>query len=135
MTKMPLPKGFHCVTPYFVIHGGAPFIQFLERAFQAEQVVRHENPDGSIHHAQVRIGDSMVMLSDERPEHPKMPGMIFLYVDSADEAYASALAAGATSLRAPQDETHGDRMAGVLDPFGIQWWVANPLVPVESEPG
>jgi uncharacterized glyoxalase superfamily protein PhnB len=127
MTSKPLPADFHTVTPYLVVDGASRLIEFMSSAFQAKERYRDSLPDGMIQHAQVLIGNSIVMLSDARAEYPAMPGMLFLYVDSADEAYDSAIAAGATSLRPPQDETHGDRMAGVLDPFGIQWWVANPI--------
>ena len=90
-------------------------------------MMRELHPDRAIRHAQVRIGDSVVMLSDSRPDHPPIPSMIFLHVESADATYESALAAGAVSIRAPQDEPHGNRMGGVMDPFGVQWWMANPI--------
>ena len=133
MTSKTLPKGFHTVTPYLVVKDASEFLDFLSKAFQAQVTLRHNNEDGTVHHAQVQIGNSLIMLSDTRPEHPPMPGMIFLYVDSADEVYVSALAAGATSLRAPQDESHGDRMGGVIDKFGIQWWIATPIAPAAPE--
>lgn len=126
------PEGFHTVTPYLIVEGADRMIAFLKEAFGAEEVLRLANEDGTVHHGMIRVGNSNIMLSDRRPEYPPMPCMFFLYVEDADAAYRSALAAGATSLREPRDEDHGDRMGGVLDPLGFQWWVATPLAKAEA---
>ncbi len=118
---------YHSVTPYLVVAGAARLIEFLTAAFDAKESIRDSLPDGTVRHAEVRIGDSTVMLSDAQPDHPAMPSMVFLYVDDADEAYRKAIAAGATSVREIRDESHGDRMGGVLDPVGGQWWMATPI--------
>ena len=119
--------GYHTVTPYLVVAGAGRLIEFLTAAFDASEFIRDSLPDGTIRHAEVRIGDSTVMLSDARPDSPAMPSMVFLYVEDADEASRKALAAGATSVREVRDESHGDRMGGVLDPVGCQWWMATPI--------
>ena len=118
---------YHTVTPYLIVAGAARLIEFLTAAFDAKEFIRDSLADGTVRHAEVRIGDSTVMLSDARPDSPAMPSMIFLYVDDADESYRKALAAGATSVREMRDESHGDRMGGVLDPVGGQWWMATPI--------
>jgi PhnB protein len=127
MAFKPLMNGYQTVIPYLIVNGAESFLAFLTKAFGATEMMRELHPDGAIRHAQVRIGDSVVMVSDSRPEHPAIPSMIFLYVESADETYEMALTAGATSIRAPQDESHGNHMGGVVDPFGVQWWMANPI--------
>ena len=126
MGTKPLPH-YQTVIPYLIVDGAESFLEFLTKAFDATEIMREVRSEGGIRHAQVRIGDSVVMLCDPTPEAAAIPSMIFLYVESADATYKSALAAGAKSIRAPQDETHGNRMGGVVDPFGIQWWIANPI--------
>ena len=90
-------------------------------------------PGGAIMHAEMRIGDTMVMLSDATPENPPMPIMIHLYVEDADRVYKRALAAGASSLREPADQFYGDRSAGVKDAFGNQWWLATHIEDVSPQ--
>ncbi len=119
--------GYNTITPYLVVSGAARLIEFLTAAFDATEYIRHSEADGTVHHAEVKIGDSNVMMSDARPDSPAFASMIFLYVDDADESYRRALAAGATSIREPRDESHGDRMGGVIDPVGGQWWMATPI--------
>jgi uncharacterized glyoxalase superfamily protein PhnB len=108
MAVRPVPEGYHSLTPYFNIQGAARFIDFAKRAFGAEELVRMPGPGGSIMHAELRIGDSMLMLSDAARD-PAMPGNVFLYVTDVDATYEQALKAGATSLLAPTDMFWGDR--------------------------
>ena len=119
--------GYHTVTPYLIVPGAARLIEFLTAAFGATEFIRDSLADGSVRHAEVRVGDSTIMLSDAMPEQPRAPSMIFLYVDDADDAFRKAIAAGATPVREMRDESHGDRMGGVLDPVGGQWWMATPI--------
>jgi len=129
----PIPDGFHTVTPYVVVRGVAEFMDFLAAAFGAKEMGRMPRADGTVMHAQVRIGDSMVMMGEHQGEGALVPGMLYLYVKDADAAYARALAAGATSIREPTDQLYGDRNAGVRDPFGNQWWMATHKEDVSDE--
>jgi PhnB protein len=127
------PDGLRTVTPYLVVRDVAGLIQFLEQAFDAEEGERAELPDGRIMHAQVTIGDSVVMMGEASENNPPMPAMLHLYVEDADATYRHALAAGATSLREPQNEFYGDRSASVADAFGNQWWLATHMEDVSPE--
>jgi PhnB protein len=120
----PIPDGYRTVTPYLVVRDVPRLIEFVQQAFGATEVMRHLRPDGSVMHAEVQIGDSRVMMGEAPPSSPPMPGCIHLYVVDADALYHLALQAGATSLREPTDQFYGDRMAGVQDPLGNQWWIA-----------
>jgi PhnB protein len=120
----PIPDGYHTVTPYLVVRDVPRLIDFLQQAFGATEIMRSARPDGSILHAEVSIGDSRVMLGEASAPTPPMPGCVHLYVVDTDALYHLALQAGATSLREPTDQFYGDRMAGVQDPVGNQWWIA-----------
>lgn len=133
MAVKPIPDGYHSVTPYLIVQGASGLIDFMKQAFDAEESVRMERPDGTIMHAEVRIGDSVVMLSDAGGESTPMPGMLHLYVNDADATYRRALTAGATSLQEPEDQFYGDRSAGVKDQFGNQWWIATHIEDVSPE--
>ncbi|MBE7550725.1 MAG: VOC family protein [Anaerolineales bacterium] len=124
MAVKPIPEGHHTVTPYLVVRGVAQLIEFMKQAFAAEEIQRMNRPDGTLMHAEVRIGDSMVMLGEAGGAYEPMPAMLHLYVEDADAVYQRALQAGAVSLRAPVDEAYGDRIGGVKDSFGNQWWIA-----------
>jgi PhnB protein len=120
----PIPDGYRTVTPYLVVRDVPRLIEFVQQAFGATELMRHLRPDGSVMHAEVQIGDSRVMMGEAPPSSPPMPGCIHLYVVDTDALYHLALQAGATSLREPTDQFYGDRMAGVQDPAGNQWWIA-----------
>lgn len=133
MAVKPIPDGFHTVTPYLLVDGVPELLDFLERAFDAQVVERMTMPDGTVAHAQVKIGDSMVMMGQALAQYPPMPCMLYLYVPDVDATYARALAAGGTSVREPVDEAYGDRAAGVADPTGNQWWMATHKEDLTSE--
>lgn len=124
MTVNPIPEGYHSVTPYLVVEGAAGLIDFLKQAFGATEKERFLRPDGLIGHAEVKIGDSIVMLSDAGEQGKPMHTGIHLYVEDADAVYRRALQAGATSLSEPGDQFYGDRSAGVQDPRGNTWWIS-----------
>jgi uncharacterized glyoxalase superfamily protein PhnB len=124
MSVKPIPDGYHAVTPYLVIKGAAKLIDFLKQAFEAQETERLTRPDGAIGHAEVRIGDSIVMIGEAGGEWQPMPGTMYLYVNDADATYKRALQAGAISTMEPTDQFYGDRSAGVKDPAGNQWWIA-----------
>ncbi len=112
------------VTPYMHVEGAPRCIEFLKQAFGAEEVMRHQTPDGIVHHAKMRIGDSVLEMGEAHGPFPAMSLNLHLYVPDADAVYRQALAAGATSVREPVDEPYGDRAGGVRDPFGNWWWMA-----------
>jgi PhnB protein len=116
MTK-PIPEGWHSVTPRLVVHDAAKLVEFLKQAFGAAGDFRTEIP------SEMRIGDSLVMVSSVGPRDP-MPAFLYLYVDDIDSTYQRALAAGAVSLEAPQDMLYGDRRGMVKDPCGNIWQIA-----------
>jgi uncharacterized glyoxalase superfamily protein PhnB len=133
MAVKPIPDGYHTVTPYLVVRDVDGLIDFLQQVFDVRETERFEQPDGSIAHAEVRIGDSVVMMGEASDDFAPMPGMLHIYLEDVDDAYERALAAGATSLREPTDEFYGDRSAGVQDAFGNQWWMATHVEDVPSE--
>ena len=118
-----VPAGFRSITPYVIVQGAGQFIAFVKEVFGAEEIFRMAAPDGTIGHAEVRIGDSMLELSDGGEEWPARPAAIHAYVPDADAAYARAVAAGARTLVAPTDMPYGDREADVTDPFGNNWYI------------
>jgi PhnB protein len=132
-TKVPaVPAGYHTVTPYLTVNDGAGALQFYKRALGAREVMRMAAPGGKIGHAEIRIGDSVVMLSDELPgTSTKAPtslggttGSIMLYVPNVDAAFKKAIDAGCTSIMAPTDMFWGDRFGKLEDPYGNQWGMA-----------
>jgi PhnB protein len=124
MAVKPIPEGYHTVTPYLTVPGVPKLIDFLKQAFDAREIERMMEPDGTIRHAEVRIGDSVVMMGEAEGERQPMPSGIYLYVNDTDTVYKRALQAGATSLMEPADQFYGDRSAGVKDPSGNYWWIA-----------
>ena len=132
MAVKPIPDGYHSVTPYLIVKGAAAAIEFYQRAFGAAEVLRLEGPGGCIGHAEIRVGDSVVMLADEFPDMG-YPGpltlggaavSLLLYVEDVDARVERAVAAGATVVRPVQDQFYGDRSGTLKDPFGHVWTVA-----------
>ena len=127
-----IPEGYHTVTPYLILSGAGDAIAFYKKALGAEEVMRMADPGGKIHHAEIEIGDSRIMLADEHPEiqalSPKTVGgspvSIHLYVENADAAVERAVAAGAKLVRPVADQFYGDRVGGIEDPFGYRWFIA-----------
>ncbi len=136
----PIPDGYHSIQPYLIIDNAAAAIDFYKKAFGAKERLRMER-DGRIGHAEIEIGDSCVMMADEHPEigaySPKhyggSPVSLMVYVTDCDAVYKQALAAGATSDREPADQFYGDRMAGVVDPFGFKWYLGTHIKDVSVE--
>jgi PhnB protein len=128
----PIPKGYHSVTPYLVVNDGRGAIDFYKRAFGAQPTVRMDGPGGKVTHAELRIGDSMIMLSDEMPgsgcNSPKSLGGctagIFLYVEDVDSTFKQAESAGAKVEMPLADQFWGDRYGKLTDPFGHSWSLA-----------
>lgn len=112
------------VTPYLHPRGAGRLIDFLKEAFGAEEAARHEEPKGTVVHAKVRIGDSILEMGEAHGEYQPMPAMFYVYVNNTDATYERAIKAGAKSLSAPADQPYGDRNAAVEDPFSNQWYIA-----------
>jgi len=123
MAPKPIPDGYHAVTPYLVVQGAAKVLEFVKGAFEAKELFRMPQPDGTIMHAEVKIGDSIVMMGEARGPCKPMPCSLYLHVTDADAVYKRALQAGATSTMEPADQFWGDRTAGVKDPAGNQWMI------------
>ena len=126
-----IPKGFHTVTPYLTVSDGARAIDFYKGAFGAEELSRLNSPDGKVAHAEIKIGDSIIMLSDEMPGWGRSPQSlggtavdIFLYVPDVDRIFNQAVAAGAKISMPVSDMFWGDRYGRVTDPFGHSWSLA-----------
>ncbi len=123
MAVKPVPEGFHTVTPFMSAKGADKLIDFLKRAFGAEEVMRMPGPDGVVMHAEVNIGNSRLMVGEAMQTGPTQ-GSFYLYLNNVDAVYKQAVAAGAKSEREPKDEFWGDRMGTVKDPFGNTWSIA-----------
>ena len=140
MTLKAIPEGFHNVTPYLTVDDADAAIRFYAKAFGATEIMRLPMGD-RIAHAEIRIGDSHVMLSDEFPEmgylSPKSRGgatsSLMLYIDDVDASYRQAIEAGATQERPPEDQFWGDRMGVLVDPFGQRWSLATHVEDVAPE--
>jgi PhnB protein len=133
MAVKPIPDDHYSVTPYLMVHGVPQLIDFLKKAFDARENHRCALPDGTVMHAEVRIGNSPVMMGEAPAGVPLMPGCLYLYVEDTDAVYRRALAAGATSMMEPADQFYGDRNAGVSDPAGNAWWIATHVEDVSPE--
>jgi PhnB protein len=128
----PIPKGYHSVTPYLTLNDAARALEFYKRAFGAQEVVRMDGPNGKIGHAEIKIGDSIVMLGDEMPgmvtRSPQSLGGttsgVMLYVENADTVFNQAVAAGAQVESPLADMFWGDRYGRLKDPFGHSWSIA-----------
>lgn len=137
----PIPEGYHSVTPYLVLRGAAEAIEFYKKAFGATEVFRMPAPNGALAHAEIRIGDSQIMMCEENPEmgaqSPQAlggsPTNLFLYVEDVDRAYQRAVDAGATAAMPPQDMFWGDRYGKLVDPYGHEWSMATHVEDVSPE--
>ena len=127
-----MQEGLRTVTPCLHPLRGEPVIRFLKDTFGAEEIAKYASPEGVIHHAKIRIGDSILEMGDAHGPYQPMPSTFYLHVPDVDAAYQRALDAGATSLAAPADQTYGARSAGVNDMFGNQWYMATPIVPAKE---
>ena len=137
----PIPEGYGAVTPYLIVNGAARAIEFYKQAFGATETFRMEAPGGRVGHAEIKIGDSHVMLADEHPEMgargPQTiggsPVSLVLYVEDVDATVSRAVEAGAKLTRPVANQFYGDRTGGVEDPFGHAWYVATHVEDVSEE--
>jgi PhnB protein len=141
MAVQPVPEGYQTVTPYLAVEDAAKAIEFYTKAFGAKERVRMDAPDGKIGHAELEIGDSLVMLSDPFPQASTKPpkelggtsASVFLYVEDVDALTKQAIDAGATSTMEVADQFWGDRMGSITDPFGHSWSIATHVEDVAPE--
>lgn len=141
MAVQPIPEGYRTITPYLAVDDASAAIDFYQRALGAEERVRMSGPGGSIMHAELQIGDSMIMLSDPLPQASTKPPKelggtsvsIMTYVEDIDSVYKQAIDAGAESLMEPDDMFWGDRFGSVKDPFGHSWTIATHIEDVSPE--
>ena len=128
-----IPEGYHTVTPFILVKEASKVIEFAKQAFGALEAYRMAAPDGTIMHAEIRIGDSNIMLGEASDKWPAMPSMLYLYVPDVDNVHKKAVEAGGKSLREPTNEFYGDRSSGVQDAGGNQWWIATHVEDVSPE--
>lgn len=133
MAVKPIPDDYHTLTPFLTVDGADKLIDFMKSAFGAEERLRMPMPDGKVAHAELTIGDSVVMVSDATPEFTPMPGSIHVYVEDCDAIYKKALAAGAKSTMEPADQFYGDRSANIVDPLGNRWSIATHIEDVGDD--
>jgi len=141
MATQPIPEGYHTVTPYLAVDDAAEAIDYYTKAFGAKERVRMETPDGKVGHAELEIGDSLVMLSDPFPQaSTKTPSelggtsvSVFMYVEDVDAVVKQAVGAGATVTMEVADQFWGDRFGSVTDPFGHSWSIATHVEDVPPE--
>jgi uncharacterized glyoxalase superfamily protein PhnB len=130
-----IPKGFHTVTPFLCIEGAHKTIEFLKKAFDVQESnICGTTPDGKVMHAELKIGDSWIMIGEaQAPAHPATPSKLYLYVQDTDKVYKQALNAGGKSVQEPADQFYGDRNSAVKDPSGNEWWIATHIEDVSPE--
>jgi PhnB protein len=136
-----IPEGYHSIQPYLIFQSAPAAMEFYAKVLGSTERLCMKGPDGRVNHAELSIGDSVVMMADEHPEigafatphYGGSPIGLMVYVDDCDATYAAALAAGAESEREPADQPYGDRMCGIKDPFGYRWYIATHRFDVSKE--
>jgi len=132
----PIPQDYGTVTPYLIVNGVPRLIDFLKETFHAEEKARINDKENHIGHAEVKIGNSMVMMADSTPQYTPIPSQLYVYVDNVDDTFKRGMKAGGTSEQEPTTQFYGDRTAAVKDPTGNIWWIAThveDLSPQEME--
>lgn len=124
MEESKIPVAYQTVMPYLIVEGAEKFLVFLKQIFNASEQLRVPGSEGGIRHAEVKIGDSTVMVADATEKFKPTPAGLFINVADTDKTYKHALREGATSIMEPFDEDYGARSAGIRDPFGNTWWLA-----------
>ena len=126
-----IPEGHHSITPYLLVDNVADYIEFLKRAFGAQEDHRTTAPDGTVMHASLKIGDSMIMMGQTMGDWKPTFSMLYVYLEDVDSAFRKAVQAGATVVQEPNNQFYGDRSGGLKDPAGNQWWLATHIEDVE----
>ncbi len=141
MPVKPIPEGYHSLTPYIIVKGAAKAIEFYTQAFGAVEKMRLDGQDGKLGHAELQIGDSVLMLADEHPEMGALgpetvggsPASLLIYCENVDEVFERAISLGAVEVRPINDQFYGDRSGVLKDPFGHQWSIATHIEDVTPE--
>ena len=141
MAVKPIPDGYHSVTPYLILDNATAALEFYKKALGAVELMRFPAPGGKIGHAEIKIGDSPVMLADESPEMNARsartiggsPISLMVYVEDVDALVARAVAAGAKLVRPVANQFYGDRTGGIDDPFGFHWYIATHIEDVPPD--
>jgi len=141
MAVKPVPEGYHAVTPYLICKGASEAIEYYKKVFGATEIMRHGEPGGPVGHAELKIGDSVIMLADEHPEvgafAPKPGGgtpiSLMVYLPDVDTVFRRAVEAGGKEVRPLADQFYGDRSGQLLDPYGHQWTIATHTEDIEPE--
>jgi uncharacterized glyoxalase superfamily protein PhnB len=128
-----VPEGYHSVNPFLIVEGAPKLIQFLKQTFEAKVEESVNGPDGRIAHAELTVGDSIIMMSDATPKYGATASHLYVYLENVDLTFKRALEAGAMSVQEPADQFYGDRMAGVKDSTGNFWWLAQHVEDVPPE--
>lgn len=140
MAVKPIPDGYHSVTPYLIVKGAAKAIDFYKNAYGAKEIMRFPGPNNTVMHAEIKIGDSVIMLADEHDNGPYRnplafggtPVSLMIYVEDVDKVFNQAVSQGAKATRAVEDQFYGDRSGNVTDPFGHVWTIATHKEDVSS---
>ena len=133
MSVKPIPDGYHTITPYLVCERLSELIDFLKVAFGAIEIERHLSKSGRVMHAEIKIGDSIIMMGEAMEGFPPVQTSLYFYVEDTDSVYNKAIKAGGISLMEPANQFYGDRNAGVQDPSGNKWWIATHVEDVSAE--
>jgi PhnB protein len=122
MKQLNIPQGYNQLMPYLIIKDAAGFMQFMKDVFGAEEIIRHMRSEDIIVHAEIKIGDCVVMFADATGDYEPRTGGFFIYVAAADDVYKTAIEAGAAAISPVSDQPYG-RSGGVIDPYGNTWWI------------
>lgn len=133
MAVKQIPEGYHTITPYLIVEGADKLLEFIENTFDGKVTVNMQDDKGRISHAELKIGDSMLMLAEASEQWKATKTLLYLYVENTDATFQKALDGGATSVKAPKDEFYGDRSATVKDAFGNLWGIATHIEDVPEE--
>lgn len=141
MSVKPIPDGYHAVTPYLVMKNASDAIEWYRKVFHAEAHLRLDGPGNSVAHAEIKVGDSIIMLADECPDmgfygpdhYEGSPSHLMIYTEDVDKMFDAAVAAGAEALRPVNDQFYGDRSGAIKDPFGHQWTLATHIKDMTQE--
>lgn len=133
MAVNPVPEGFHTVVPYLTVDDAGALISFVEKAFDGQLTYKMDDGEGNVRHAEMKIGDSMIMIGQARDEWKSRPANLLLYVPDCDSLYQKALAAGGNVIREMATQPYGDRSGGVEDGQGNVWWISTHVEDVSPE--
>ena len=128
-----VPEGYHSVNSFLIVEGAEKLIQFLKQTFDGKVEESVKGPDGRIAHSELTVGDSIIMMADATPKYGATAVHLYVYLENVDLTFNRALEAGASSIQEPADQFYGDGTAGVMDPTGNYWWIAQHVEDVPPE--